>query len=545
VRAALTSPVDPSRSLLASLPMGWIPSSLRLSMDEATSVSAVWACIQTISTAIASSPWLVYSVSGRKRTYLPDDKLAFVLNQRASDEVTAIGCREALIFGALATGAGYAEIARDSSGRVTGLLPLDPTAMLLWRVPDSGKLLYVYSQPGGQVFLDPKNVFHLRGPVSVFGLMGDSLVGRASRAIALAAAAERFSLAYLSNGTVPSGVLKYPQKLDPKSLERIREQWAEKMSGPRAGGKPLILEGGMEWASISADPDKAQLSATQQWTVENIARYFNVPLVKLGVAAAAQGYGTNIESLNLEWTRTGLRPWALRLEQEANAKLLSPSPYRETSIDMGWLVRGDAKTQAEADKIRIESGVYSVNEIREELGENTIGTEGDIRFVSGALVPLTDTLLDIQELAAKEPEPAPPPSPAVGDPAEADPVEPDDAPAEDPVLRQALRQMVLQNLEHLETKVHARSDAMKKKGAKPEDVSAGIAQDAESFREWMSRDCYPALALIRKTAQAKGRHLNGEADLALLAAVDAVTQGKLPAAEADRLMSALLPEVAP
>jgi HK97 family phage portal protein len=545
LRAAHVRPVDPSRSLFSPgvFPVGWLPSSLRLTADEATSVSAVWACIQTISTAIASSPWLVYGVEARKRTYLPDDKLTFILNQRSNVEITAIAFREAMLFGALAQGNSYAEIVRDASGRVVGLVPLFPEAMIVERDATTKQLVYKYSDPGGGVVpMQGRDIFHLRGPVSVSGLLGDSIVGRAARGIALAAAAERYSLAYLNNGTMPSGVLKYPQKLDPKSLDRIREQWADRTSGPKAAGKPLILEGGMEWQSLSADPDKAQLGATQSWTVENIARYFNVPLVKLGVAAAAQGYGTNIESLNLEWTRTGLKPWALRLEQEANSKLLAPSPYRETCIEMGWMLRGDQKTQAEADKIRIESGVLSVNEVREELGENSIGTEGDIRFVSATLTPLTDTLLDIQELAAKE-KPAPTPSVPAEDPAAADSEEPDDSPREDPMLRQALRQMVLQNLEHLEKRIAKREADLKKKGAKPEEVAARLSEERQAFRDWMSRDCYPALNLIRETAKAQGRHLNGEADSALLAAVDAVTNGKVPAAEADRLISALLPEV--
>lgn len=536
IRAGVTAPLDPSRSLFSGgmFPHGWIPSGLRLTQDEATSVSAVWACIQVISTAIASSPWLVYEVSGRRRVYRPDDSLSFVLNQRANPEITAIAFREAMAFGVLASGNAYAEIIRDASSRVVGLVPLLSDGMLVARDPGTGRLVYAYTQPeGGVVYLDPREVYHLRGPVSVSGLLGDSIVGRAARGIALAAAAERFSLAYLANGTVPSGVLKYPQKLDPKSLERIREQWAEKMSGPKAGGKPVILEGGMEWASISADPDKAQLGATQQWTVESIARYFNVPLVKLGVAAAAQGYGTNIESLNLEWTRTGLRPWALRFEQEANAKLLGPSPYRETSIDMGWLVRGDAKTQAEADKIRIESGVFSVNEIREELGENTIGSEGDIRFVPSTLVPLTETLLEIQEKLAED-KPAPAPFAPAGAPAEAD--------AEaDPVLRQALRQMVLQNLERLEKDIEKKGAALKKNGGEPEEMAAKLAVARQAFRDQVARDCYPAIALFREAAASQGRHLNGEADLALLAAVDAVAGGNLPAAEADRLLASLLP----
>ena len=266
--------------------------------------------------------------------------------------------------------------------------------------------------------------------------------------------------------------------------------------------------------------------------------------MKIGVAASSQGYGRNIQELNQEWKTSCLTPWGKRFEQEANSKLLSPSPYRETMIDMGWLTRGNSVDQANADKIRIESGVLTVNEVREELGENSIGSEGDIRFVSTTLQPLTETLLEIQDLAAKEPPPPPSPAVPTEDPAAADSEEADDdAPEETPVLRQALRQNVLQNLEHLEKKIRLKEADLKKKGAKGDDVAAKIEEERQAFREWMARDCYPALNLIRETAKAQGRHLNGEADTALLAAVDAVLNGKFPAAEADRLMAALLPEV--
>lgn len=390
--------------------MRWIPQGLRVNEYEATSISVVWACIQAISTAIASSPWDVYRVAGRRREYLPDDPLSYLLNQRANPEnLPAVAFREAMLFGALATGNAYAEIERDGGGRVIGVSPLVADQMQLER-DESGALVYHYSDPGGNpIYYSPDEIFHLRGPVSVAGLMGDSTVGRASKAIALAAAAERFAVHYLANGTVTSGVLSYPAKLDPKSFERIREQWKEKRSGPATAGNVIILEGGMKYEAISADPDRAQLLETQSWTVENIARYFGVPLVKLGVPSSSQGYGSNISQLNLQWARDCLTPWRLRLEQEANVKLLSPRPYRETRIDLEWLSRGDAKEAAEADKIRLESGVWSVNEIRERNGENSIGPEGDIRFVSNSLVPLTTTLLEIQEAQAEPPEPTAPP----------------------------------------------------------------------------------------------------------------------------------------
>ena len=547
-----TRPVDPSRAF-GHIPIGWIPTGLRITTEEATNLSVVWACIQTISTAIASSPWNVFQVTNRTRLMRPEDPLAYLLNQRPNPEITAIAFRESMMFGALAYGNAYAEIQRDGAGRVAALVPLYPDRMICERSED-GQLQYRYANwDGGQVVLEPRNVYHLRGPVSVAGLMGDSIVGRAAKACALAAAAERFSLSYLANGTVPSGVLKYPQKLDPKSLERIREQWAEKMSGPKAGGKPVILEGGMEWVSISADPDRAQLIPTQHWTTENIGRYFGVPLVKLGVAAAAQGYGTNLESLNLEWKNAGLKPWALRLEQEANAKLLSAGPYRETALDMDWLVRGDAKSQAEADRVRIESGVYSVNEVRERIGANTIGAEGDIRFVNGTLAPLTTTLLDIQELAAKEPEPPSPAVSATEDGVEVDPEEVEDEdPGESPeggsavsaITRMAISTMFGEAFARMERRVASKARELG-------DQKITAVRRAELLNAFRGKaqarlvaECGPALSLVRRAAKEEGRHLNGEADLALLAAIEQLGKGQdVPDHVAQLLTTELLPEV--
>jgi HK97 family phage portal protein len=535
-----TSPDDPRRSS-GLLPIPWIPTDLRISVEESVQLSAVWGCIQVITTAIASSPWNVYEVSGTRRELKPDDPVAYLLNQRANPEITAIAFREAMMFGALAYGNAYAAIERDAANRVQALYPLWSDRMQLTRDRE-GRLVYEYADfDGGKKYLAPREVFHLRGPVSVSGLLGDSIVARAAKAAALAAAAERFSLSYLANGTIPSGVLTYPKNLLPEAKDTIRAQWDEKMSGPKKGGKVVILEGGMKYEQVSADPDKAMLGPTQAWSLEQVARYFGVPLVLLGVESAAQGYGVNLSAMFLSFSRQTLRPWCLRCEQEGNTKLLSPSPYRETTLDTEWLSRGDAKAQAETDEVRIRSGVMSVNEARQKQGLNTIGAEGELRFVSTSLTPLTTTLLEIQELEAKEPEPAPPPAAAA--PSEEDQDEPADGGEESPMLRQALRTMVLQNLERLEKRIAAREKELEKKGVKRDELAAKLNEDREQFRQWMAKDCYPALSLIRDVSQARGKHLNGEADEALLAAVDAVTKGKPPAAEADRLLSALLPEV--
>jgi HK97 family phage portal protein len=400
-------------------PNAWIPRDLRITNEQAISVSVVYACIRAIAEAMASSPWQVFKVEGRKRELAPDDSLVYLLSQRPNPEITAIAFREALLYSALSEGNGYAEIQRDGSDRPLHLWPLDATRMTVKRFED--RLVYEYAdEDGAREELDPRNVFHLRGPVCASALLGDSVVGRASRSAALMTAAQRFGLSYLANGAQPTGVLTYPGKLDPKSMERIRDQVAEKQGGTKNAGKPLLLEGGMKFEPVQSDPAKAMMLDSMVWSVEDIGRYFGVPQTLLNVSASAQGYGSNQAAIFLAWTKMGLTPWKLRLEQEANEKLFPTrqrGAWRETCIDTEWLTRGDAKAQAEADEIRVRSGIETVNEVLERSGKNTVGPEGDIRLITSDLQPLTPTLLEIQEASAKPP---PPPSPAVPAPSEED-----------------------------------------------------------------------------------------------------------------------------
>jgi HK97 family phage portal protein len=537
------SPEDPWRHGYF-LPLPYLPSGMRLSLDESTQLSVVWACIRLITEAMASSPVAVYGLEGRKRTLLYDDSIAFLLNRQSNrdDGVTAIAWKEAMFFSALTHGDGYSEVLFDGAGRTSGLRYLWADRVQVRRDEKTADLLYHYMEPmGGEKVLEPWRVFHLKGP-SVSGLMGSSIVARAARAAALAAAAERFSVSYLANGATPSGLLEYPNKLDEQTLKRLRAQFSERQTGADNAGKTIILEGGMKYVPTQSNPDDAQLIETQQWSVEQIARYFGVPLVLLGVQAAAQGYGTNVSQLNLQWSRMGLAPWKGRFEQEANSKLFSArGQYREVVIDTEWLTRGDAIESAKADAERIRSGVFSVNEVREKLGMNTIGTEGDMRFVEAALQPLTETLLEIQEQAAKPPEPKAMPAKA---PAGEEEEEDDDEGAKaEPVFRQAIMSMVIKAFSRAEKAMQRRAEHLRGRGFTEKQIAKNLEEERVRLRERLVDECAPALELIRSVAASQGRHINGEADIEFAHALAAFLDLKAkPEVVANTFVTHLLPE---
>jgi len=422
---AKAKPDDPLR-LPVFYPYAYVPTDLKLTPDEALSLSAVWACVTVIACDLAASPWEVHSRDGRgRRVALPDDNLSYLLNTRPNQDTTAQALRESLLIQALTFGDGYLEIVEDVAGRVVELQLLGSERVRSFRVGDGivpivwaadqglepGSLVYRFQQQDGtMVFLRSDQVFHLRGP-SANSLLGEGIVMRAAKAAALAHAAEQFALGYYARGTTPTGVLKFDGQYSKNDEDRarLRADWEQNQQGARNSHKPLILPKGWDWQSISNNAAESQVLQSRQHSVEDIARFFRVPGHLVGIVASSQGYGRNLEELNLSYVRNTLTPWVKRLEQEADFKLIPARAPRYTSINTGWLTLGTAKDRATADEIRLRSGVESVNEIREREGLEDIGPAGDLH-----LVPTTLTLLEEENLT-KSPEP---PSEGPGAPAD-------------------------------------------------------------------------------------------------------------------------------
>src|SRR6202034_3703459 len=99
-----------------------------------------------------------------------------------------------------------------------------------------------------------------------------------------------------------------------------------------------------------------------------IAGLFRVPLHLVG--DLTRSTNNNIEHQSLDYVSYCLRPWAVRIEQEVNRKLLGGPFVMEHKLkDMQ---RGDVASQAAGIQILRNVGYYSNNDIARELRENPI-----------------------------------------------------------------------------------------------------------------------------------------------------------------------------
>ena len=100
----------------------------------------------------------------------------------------------------------------------------------------------------------------------------------------------------------------------------------------------------------------------------------------------------NIEHQSLDYIRYCLRPWAVRIEQEVNKKLLSGPFFMEHNLND--MQRGDFASQTTGFQTLRNIGVYSANDILRAMRQNPIPASdgGDIRTVQGAMIPLSSLL---------------------------------------------------------------------------------------------------------------------------------------------------------
>lgn len=384
ISAARTTSVDPVSHSGGGLfggmfrrPTAGVP----VNNDTALTYSAVFGSVRLISEHIAMMPHRVYVSDGEKRSVASDHAVDRLLYRQANPETNSFDFKQSLVASALLRGNGFAEIetARDGS----------PIA--LWRIDwdrvnpvrDSrGRLLYEISNNGqANSYLTPDKGLHLKG-FSVDGVTGISVVEYAKQSISLGLAQEQFGAAFFGNGARPGGVIEWyenavtPDGWGNDAAKNMKSSWNKNHKGAGRSGGIEVLEPGQKYKTIGIAPNEAQFLESRKFSVTDIARWFGVPPHKL--ADLERSINANIEAQNIEYVVDCLARWAVRFEQEINAKLLSGNYYNK--LNFNSLLRGDLKTRQEFYKTMMDRGVYSINEVRAMEDANPV-EHGDLRLV--------------------------------------------------------------------------------------------------------------------------------------------------------------------
>lgn len=377
-------------------PQRFLPNDVFLTSDEALTLSAVWGCVQYISQSLSQCEIKVLDIGmDGQRVNASSDRVYRLLNLRPNPDTTAASLKEGWISQAAVWGDAFLEIRRDMAGRPYELYGLPSSCIVPKRVGDA--LVYEYrpNVAGSETrIISGDNIVHLRGP-SLYSFLGESIVTRAARSIAIAKAADEFALAYYANNTVLGGVLTRSGPMDADAIKQLQENFEKARKGASKAHKAIALPVGVTYTPIDTDASKSQSVETRQHSVVDICRFFGVPPPLVGDLGRATW--ANLESLYIQAVRDCLGPWAKRAAEEIEWKLFGDGSSKWVEIDLKPLTQGDAKSRAEANQILRRNGVINANEWRELEGMDPIDEEGDLYIVEKNMTLMSEDALEPPE----------------------------------------------------------------------------------------------------------------------------------------------------
>ena len=173
----------------------------------------------------------------------------------------------------------------------------------------------------------------------------------------------------MKDGMMASGIIKAKEWLDSSSGKKALDALA-RYKGARNAGKTPILEGGMEYEQLGMSNQDAEWLASRRFTIEDIARMFNVSPIFL------QDYSnstySNFSEASRAFATMTMRPWLANLEQQIKSALLiappTPGIRHQVEFDSSDLLRATPTDRFATYERGIKSGVMCPNEAREKEG---------------------------------------------------------------------------------------------------------------------------------------------------------------------------------
>lgn len=328
-----------------------------MTAQSSLAISTVYACVYKIASTLSSLSLCLYEANGRNRVKLTAHSGYRAVAVSPSNEVTPFNFWETIVADALLRGCGYAIIQRGAGGAVQSLQLVPSEAVQRQEI--GGRVMFKIVD--GQV-IDVEDM------LEISNLYGMSPIQLHRENLGLARSAQDYGAQYFGNGGQMTGVLSADQPLKNEQVQVVQESW--NASSSTAGTK--LLPFGFKYQRIGIPPEEAQFIQTRKFQAQEICRIFSVPpaLVQL----ESQTTYNNVEQQNLMFARHTVMPWAKRIEQELDRKLLT-SFERETlyfKFELSDLYRGDLQARATFFTQMLQNGVMSINEVRMQQELNPI-----------------------------------------------------------------------------------------------------------------------------------------------------------------------------
>jgi HK97 family phage portal protein len=302
----------------------WTPRDYAALAREGYQKNAVaYRCVRMIAEAAASVPWLLYE--GAREI---DEHPLLALLARPNPRNSGPELFEAWYGNLQVAGNSYLE-AVSFDGTVREIHALRPDRVKLVVGDDGWASAYEYTAAGRTIRFDQDRpgippILHMSLFHPVDDHYGLSPIEVAASAIDIHNAASRWNKALLDNSARPSGALVYAgvngsANLTQDQFDRVKRELEDAYQGALNAGRPMLLEGGLDWKAMSLSPRDMDFIEAKHVAAREIALAFGVPPMLLGIPG--DNTFANYQEANRSFWRQTVLPLVAKTAKSLSAWL--------------------------------------------------------------------------------------------------------------------------------------------------------------------------------------------------------------------------------
>ncbi len=221
-------------------------------------------------------------------------------------------------------GNAYVELLQNTDAVLTELFALRPDRVTVEADVRGWPMAFAYRVGQAVTRIPAECAIHIRTHHPLDDHYGLGCLGAASGAVAIHNAATKWNKALLDNAARPSGALVYGDgdPLSGEQFDRLKAELEASFAGAANAGRPMVLEGGLSWQSMSLSPADMDFVSLKSNAAREIALAFGVPPMLLGLPGDAT-YANYREANKALWRLSilpltnkilaaiaeGLQPW--------------------------------------------------------------------------------------------------------------------------------------------------------------------------------------------------------------------------------------------
>ena len=264
-------------------------------------------------------------------------------------------------------------IQRDNRGKPRELWLLNSRYLYLIQ----GLGFYKFNYAG--IEIEPEELIRITFPDPLKPVAGLGILQASDRTAQLDYVLHKFQTNLVNRQAIPPYYLRTDQDLDKDDIDTISSQWSARFGGPMNAGKTPVVGNGLEVKPLAVNPNDIELGRLNEQVREEVLSVFRIPEAIIGrnkdlSRASAESSIYVFRTLTIQ---PQLDSWS-----GSFTRFLQKEYDRRLSFESDVVIPEDNERAARAAQTRLESGLTTINEERQNIGREA----ADVPFANEHLV---------------------------------------------------------------------------------------------------------------------------------------------------------------